>query len=73
MDEFYFQKDKRKKMGFRGVCKICLGVDITLAKSKVAVMVAGTLVREMQAKNNARHLDMVEKRLIAPPQDGKGS
>jgi hypothetical protein len=34
------------------------------AEAKVACVVIGTLAREEQAKNNARQLDILEKRLM---------
>ena len=33
-------------------------------EAKVAVVALGTLAKELQSKNNARQLDMVEKRLL---------
>lgn len=34
------------------------------SEAKIAVVALGTLAKESQAKNNARQLDLVEKRLL---------
>ena len=42
------------------------------SEAKVACVIIGTLAREEQAKNNARSLDILEKRLMLDrPQNGK--